>query len=302
MMKPLFAPVPTEKLLMPPVQGVAPGGKAYLNLPPGFRYRRLHVVYTGTGAGGGAPDMSPALMTAIRLYADNELFQNISGTDRDNLNQFDRFPAADTFKSLCLPFERTWMAEPDARYLTCINTGVASQNSVQAPKGINTLRLEIDIDATAPADTTLTVYADVMDVNVQQSRMLPRIDRWAENVAAVGEFLHVNSAKLLNDPLRPYLARLTFVETIAHLTAVRLRKNNVDIVQTIPVALLQFNQRAEMRRTPMAGYVMLDSGDFGEYFAVWDPIHWAQCEVRTTHTAVNAAMPVIVETFGPAAS
>jgi len=288
--KPPFSPVPTQRILTSYVSGVAATSTAYINLPLGFRYRGLHLLYGGT-------TFTPANMTAIRLYADNDLFQVISGSQRDMLNQFDKLPAASTYKNLHIPFERLGMSEPDARYLTCINTGAHSKGA-QSKSGITAqFRMEVDINSGAVAPT-LSVLADVMDVNVTQSRLLPRIDQWTENVAATGEWLHVNSNRFLGDSIRPYVQRLTFGDTNTNITNLRLRRNNEDIVN-VPTTLLQYNQVRENRRAPQANFVSYDTGDMGEYYNILDPIHMSAFEIRTTHAATNASLPVISETMGP---
>ncbi len=291
-LKPIFSPCVTQRLRMPTVNNVAASSMATVTLTPGYRYRRLHLVYGGT-------TFTPTNMTGIRLYADNELIQSLSGTLRDMLNQFDKMPAASTYKDLVISFERIDMTDPDARYLTCINTGSKSKG-VQSKSGIMNLRLEIDINSGASAPT-LDIYADVMDVNVEQSRLMPRIDTYSENVAATGEFLHANSSRYVGDKLRPYVTRITLGDTSSNITALRLRRNNEDIV-ALPTAVLQYSQVAELRRAPQSGYVAFDTGDMGEYFNIIDPIHMSTFEVRSTHAATNASLPVIVESLGPCAS
>ena len=278
-----------ENKILPAVLGVAANSTAYLQLPIGYRYHFLHLLYGGT-------TFDNTYMSAIRLYANQSLFQNFTGTQRDVWNQFDGLSATSTYKDLVIPFERIGMAEDKARYITAINTGSNSKGT-QCPVPITDFRIEIDIaGATAP---TLAMYADVSDVNTEQSVMLPRIDRWTENVAATGEFLHLNSARFIKDKLRPYTHRIWLGDTDTNITNFRLLR---DLNQEFKNRTTKENENAQTSikvRTPQAGWVAIDWGERGEFANLFDGINCANLELRSTHAATNAALPVIQESMGP---
>lgn len=283
--------------LLPQMNSVVAGATAYLELPIGVRYHNLLIAYSGT-------TFDYTKMDAIRLYCNNELIYTTSGTFQNVKNVFDNMPAAVAGGAgiLEIPFERMRINDLIERYRKCINTGPKSQGSAQSRRGIMNFRLEIDIDAAAVAPA-IALYADVSDVNTEQSVYLPRLDTWQEPVVAGGEWVHQNTPKkVLGDPLRPFTERIWMVDTIAHITAFRMLVNGQELTNRT-TTLNEARQKSWGVRTPQAGYVAFDPAEEGEANNFIPGLQLATFDFRSTH-AVGAATPLTMysESMGPLAS
>lgn len=271
--------------LMDNPQNVVVSGTAYLELPIGLRYHALHLVYGGT-------TFDPTHMSGIRVKANKETIHDLTGARRDVINQFDKLPAASTHKTLTIPFERLGMVDQMQRYFTALNTGI--KTPFQAPNGISSLRLEVDIDSGASAPT-LSVYADVSDVNPDQALALMRELTNFENVAATGEYTHVN--KYNADPLKPVIVRWGFLDTDTNITAFRFLSNGSEIINRTS-ALNEHVQSIAGIRTFTASDVIYDTGERGNANSVLRLGNVASFQVKTTHAAANANLPVYYQSEG----
>ncbi len=286
----------TEPIYLPPMQNVAANATAFIDLPLGYRYHNLAICYGGT-------TFDYTYINAIRLIANGETFYTISGTDRNAINQYLGLAAGATGGAgiLLLPFERIGMEEIVERYRTCINTGVASAGGGQSARGIQSFRMEIDIGAaTAP---TIALYADVSDVNIEQSTVMPRIDTWTEAIVASSEYLQVNTPKrMLSDRLRPASARLWMKDTIAHITSFRTRMDGVELWNRT-TTLNEAVQKMYGQRHPQSGYVALDWEEKGEGQRLFQGLELSTFDMYATHAA-GAATPLtlLLESYGPLAS
>jgi hypothetical protein len=288
-----FRPI-KEHWILPQMNSVGAGLTAYVNLPTGVRYHNILIAYSGT-------TFDYTKMNAIRLYCNNDLIQTISGTVRNVFNQFLNMPAAAAGGPgiLELPFERMGMADLIERYRTCINTGDKSIGGAQAAAGILNVRLEIDIDGTAVAPA-IALYADVSDVNVEQSVLLPRIDTWQEPIVAGGEYLHNNTPKkILGDAKRPFTERIWMVDTIAHITAFRFKENGRETFNR-PTTLNEARQKAWGKRTPQAGYVVYDPAEEGETNNFLHGLQLGTFDFYSTHAAAaTTPLTMYSESMGP---
>ena len=282
---------------LPQMNSVVAGTTAYLDLPMGFRYHNLIIVYSGT-------TFDYTDMNAIRLYLNNELVQTISGTVRDVWNQYLGLAAAASGGAglLIMPFERVGLSDIIERYRTCINTGGKTKGSSQSRRGINNFRIEIDIDAGAVAPA-ISLYADVSDVNTEQSLLVPRIDSWQEPVVAGTEWLHQNTPKkILGDPLRPFTERIWMVDTIAHITAFRMRLNGQETTNRT-TTLNEALQKSRQLRTPQAGYVVFDPAEKGESNNFIPGLQLSTFDFYSTHAAAaTTPLTVYTESMGPLGS
>jgi hypothetical protein len=275
-----------EKKLLNAFQGVALSSTAFIDLDVGYRYHSLYLVYGGT-------TFDVSHMTNIRIIANGETIWNLSGTRQDVLNQYENMAAASTYKALLISFEREGLNDEVRKYTTCINTGIPCS---QAPRGITKFRIEVDIDSGAVAPT-LVAYAKVSINNPHQGIWLPRRKTFFENVpgSATVEFLLAN--KFNGNGNEPGLARLTFAETAANLTNIRLSANGQDVVNLATAANQVATAQAAIRKVNTS-YVMYDTAEDGNYNAYFRANNLAAFDARIIDSNANAALPVIVETLG----
>ena len=261
-----------------PAVPVAANSTVIYNLPVGMRYKSLLLNWNGSGT------FTPALVTAIRLYANNQLFQTyLSGTDRDMFNQHDRMPAATADNVLAIPFGRFGMEDEKARYHSWINTGANSAGAQNNFVPITDFRLEIALGAVVTP--SLALHAEVADNNVEQSVYLPRVDTWTEtpNVGP-GDFIHINTPmRLKGDPKRAMTHRLWMLDTVAHITQMRLIQDGAETQNNLLTTTNDFLLRST--RAPQAGYIALDYGCDGEDKNLLCGADVSTLEFRTTHTA-----------------
>lgn len=140
--------------LAPSFEGVAAGQTATLRLPTGLTYETLLIDYAG---------VTLAQMTGIRVLANGKEIMNYrSGTELDSDNQYKGRVAAAGI--IALDFKRYGLRTRAGEELTSIGTGLPQDlretitvngqtvpNPRYNPWPVNTLTLEIDIDAAAAA-------------------------------------------------------------------------------------------------------------------------------------------------------
>ncbi|HLY06098.1 MAG TPA: major capsid protein P2 [Rhizomicrobium sp.] len=276
-----------ETIILPAFQNVAASQTAYLDLPLGFRYHKIHIVYGGTS-------MTPACITQLRVIINNNICWALSGTQLDTLNQFDKWPAGSTNKVLTIPFELPGlMADHMQKYYTALNTLVPCKAT---PMGVTALRIEIDINGT-PTNPTLASYAEVSDNNPDQGKALLRREVWIENVASTGEYLHVH--RYNGDPLRPVLRRVTMWDTSSNITAFRMLVNGQEIHNRLTAINSQIQAgNGDFRSPQNSSFVGWDSEEDGNYANRLKLGNVADFQLRSTHAATNSTLNVVAETLG----
>lgn len=281
---PLFRRLGHEHRYMPPFQAVTAGMTAFLELPLGFTYHCIDIVYGGT-------TFTPAKMNAIRVIVNGQVIHNLTGTLRDTLNQFDRFPAAATYKVVTIPFFRD-----NLRDGADLHTGLATAfRCEQAEEGIRDLRIEIDIDATAVAPTLLC-FASVRANDHRLARALLRTETFVEIVPALTSADYLWLHRYNGDPLRPMLHRLTAVAADTEILNIKMQVDTKEIFNRTS----KLNEHAQSRlgfRTPQVGYVVLDSGE-DVYSHPWRIGDVADHRIITNHAAGNFNMTCVAETLG----
>jgi hypothetical protein len=198
--------------------------------------------------------------------------------------------AASTYNVLEIPFQRNAMKD-GADFHTGLSTLIKCK---QAPMGINRLRLEMDIDATAVAPT-IQLYANIRKNDACQARGLLRVERSTELVpAGAQEFLWQNKFNL--DSLRPLLSRVMIAQADTEVTAFRINADGVDVINR--TAKVNENQQTKAGlRTPQSGYVIYDTSEDG-YSHPLRVGNVAQLNIYTTVAAGNYTMQVVRETIG----
>lgn len=273
-----------EHRLLPVMQGVAASSTAFLDLPLGVTYEAIHIVYAGT-------TMDVSHMAAIRIIANGQTIHNISGTIRDVLNQFDKMQAAATNKVLDIPFQRNALKDG-----ADLHTGLATLiKCKQAPFGISSLRLEIDIDGGAVAPT-IQVYATVRRNDACESLALLRVENFSETVPALSNAEYQFTKKYNLDALRPLLARLTLVKANTEVTAFRMQQDRKDVVNRTS-KLNEFAQTKAGLRAPQSGYVIFDTGEDG-YSHPMRLADVADFAIYTTVANGSYNMVTVAETLG----
>jgi hypothetical protein len=262
------------------------GQTAYLDLPLGVRYKGLWLIYGGT-------TFTPALMDAIRIYANNKIIHNLTGSRRDALNQFDGLIAASTYKALYIPFHRIGMADKTQEFMTYLGT---DHKCHQSPDGTKQLQLQVDIDAGASAPT-LQVYAEICKNDPDQQQALLRTETWFENVANTGDYLH--QKKYSGDAARPYISRMSFFDTPTNISSFYYLKDQAMITQRTSLLNrnIQVTDNDSVKVSPTSA-VIFDTAEQGNHRCALHVQHIDDFEVHTVHTATNSNLPVVVETLG----
>ena len=276
----------TQTIILPVIIGVQAGATAYLDLPLGVRYHAIYLQYGGT-------TFTPANITQVRVKVNGTVVWALPGSFLDTMNQFDKMQAASTYNTLALSFERIGLKSASARWSTALNTGKGVLTRA-VPQGITSLRLEFDINGTAVAPT-LVATAKISANNPAQGAWLMRREIWYENVAVVGQYLHQH--KYNQDPLRPMMSRMFFGDTPANITAFDIQANRQEIINRTST-LNEHIQTVDNLRAPQAGQVVWDTGEDGISANMLNVGSIADLEIRTTHAAVNNALPVMAESLG----
>jgi hypothetical protein len=280
-----------KKYLLNPFQSVAVSSTAWLQCPIGLRYHAILIPFSGT-------TMTVAHMSAVRFYINNEPAWNLSGTDIDLINQFDGLPSAATYGGLYLNFERLGLIDHMKRYDTAINTGVKCR---QAPHGITSMRIEIDIDATAVAPVVGPAVATVSTINPDQGNYILRRKKIFENMQVVSPNEYLFATTYNGNKNAPYLSRLYIGETAANLNNLRLSTNGTDDVN-ITSAMNNMNIASYGIRKVNTGVFIYDTAEDGNYNNFFRIGNAKTFDIRIKDSNVNAQLPVITETLGSVAA
>lgn len=237
---------------LPNPEGVAAGGTATFRIPVGKRIHELQLVH---GAGQTVADFEE-----IRIYANGQVFQRFSGTERDALNQFEGREAASAKNVLKLPFDRKGMITLPGRETTAINTGVADANGIK----IASMYMEIDIASGATITATdLKLYALQSDAVAGGPGTIPFIRR--EQRSPEGADSDYQIADLINPgvnaPDKVALNRITFIPSAGTISNLKIDRNQYNIFDRTDG--LNRSMQKDGIRVPQAGYYMIDPTERG---------------------------------------
>lgn len=145
--------MPRVTVKMPAANSVGKNQTITFRLPVGRRFHWLQLYGAGTA-------FTVAHIAEMRLLANGKTIQRFSGTERDNWNKFEQRAAAAIDANswlLTIPFDRYGpeMVRAAAEDVA-INTGSADGNGVS----INTFSLEVDVNNTPTAVTTMDLWAE----------------------------------------------------------------------------------------------------------------------------------------------
>ncbi len=258
-------------------EGVAAGSTASFKLPIGRAYKDVDIEYSG---------VTVAQLNEIRVYANNRQIHVYSGTDRDAMNQFDGMAAAAGI--LHIPFCRRGLKERDAEEETAIHTGVRLSDGTV----INSMRIEVDIDAAATAP--------VMEMHAHQIAAVPgypnavlHVDRQTRDNAGAGEKEIFDLGYGL--PTRQMLNRVFFKPSAGDISRIEMERDNFSIFDRSKAR----NERAQAdgERVPQSGYHVVDSTEKGYGGAPWI-LSGAQDFRHTLTMTAAAVVTVYSETIG----
>ena len=240
---------------LPNPEGVAAGGTATFRIPVGKRIHELQLVFNYN-----ATTQNVSHFEEIRIYANGQVFQRFSGTERDVLNQFEGREASSAKGVLKLPFDRKGMITLAGRETTAINTGVAAENGIK----ISSMYMEIDLASgvTIAADD-LKLYALQSDAIPGGPGTIPFIRREQRNPAGADSDFQI--ADLINPgvnaPDKVALNRITFIPSAGSISNLKIDRNQYNIFDRTDG--LNRSMQEDGIRKPQAGYYMIDPTERG---------------------------------------
>lgn len=240
---------------LPNPQGVADGGTATFRIPVGKRIHELELVFNYN-----ATTQNVSHFEEIRIFANGQVIQRFSGTERDFLNRFEGRKAASNKGILKLPFDRKGMITLPGRETTAINTGVADDNGIK----IASMYMEIDIASGATiAESDLQLYALQSDAVAGGPGTIPFIRREQRNPAGADSDFQI--ADLINPgvnaPDKVALNRITFVPSAGTISNLKIDRNQYNIFDRTDG--LNRSMQEDGIRVPQAGYYMIDPTERG---------------------------------------
>lgn len=241
---------------LPNPEGVAAGGTATFRIPVGKRIHELQLVYKYSTA--SATLQTVAEFSEIRIFANGQVIQRFSGTQRDKLNQFEKRAASTGV--LKLPFDRKDMITLPGRETTAINTGVADQNGIK----ISSLYMEIDLASNiVVAADDLKLYALQSDAVAGGPGTIPFIRREQRNPAGADTDFQI--ADLINpgvnSPDKVALNRVTFIPSAGTINNLKIDRNQYNIFDRTDA--LNRSMQTDGVRSPVAGYFSIDPTERG---------------------------------------
>lgn len=158
-----------KKLIpLPSVSRVAPSSVAFIEVPIGVTYENINLVMTGTG-------LAATMVDNIKLIGNGqELMTFLNLQQLIDLNNF-HGRATDTAADWCIHFKNDDYLQLDEKLMQGLGT-----------LGLQTLVLEISLNATWPANGTIVAYANI-DTKSEPLGAFNRIRQTVLNAPAAGE-------------------------------------------------------------------------------------------------------------------
>lgn len=166
---------------MPPMEGVATGETATLQLPIGWSYHTLLI---------DAANLTADEITRISVKANGEAICTYKGgTELDDENQFDQRAAMSDDGILVLDFERPKLVTRQARELTVVGTGLpAGEGDGKDPRKIRTLELELEIASNTASESAPKLSVRAIVTPASASGLMKKVNRFTYNPSAAGEY------------------------------------------------------------------------------------------------------------------
>jgi len=249
---------------LPNPEGVAAGGTATFRIPVGRRLHSLYLAYAYNVTTQNVADFEE-----IRIFANGQVIQRFTGTERDVLNQFDGLAAS--VGILEIPFDRKGLKTMAGQEETALNTGVADDGG----RKISSMYMEIDLNGSMTiAATDMSLYAKQSDAiltvtapdgtirkagpgTIPYIRREQRSPAGADTDYQISDFVNpgVNAAD------KVALNRITFIPSTGSISNLKVDRNTYNIFDRTD-ALNRAIQTNGVR-TPVAAYYMIDMTENG---------------------------------------
>lgn len=274
---------------LPRPEGVVAGGTATFRIPVG---KRIHALYLGYAY--DATTQNVADFTEIRIFANGNVIQRFTGTERDVLNQFDKKGASTGV--LEIPFDRSGLKTLAAQEETAINTAVADSEG----RKITSMYMEIDLDSGMTiAATNLTLHAKQSDAIAGGPGTIPYILREQRNPAGADTDFQISDLVNpgVNAPNKIALNRVTFVPSTGSLSKLMIDRNTYTIIERSD-ALNRVIQGNGVR-TAQSGYYTIDTTENGyggepiELFGMTDYRYRLNVSAAMTLTCISEYLGVL---------
>lgn len=238
---------------LPNPEGVVAGGTATFRIPVG---RRIHALYLDYAY--NASTQNVADFEEIRIFANGQVIQRFTGTERDTMNQFDGKAAS--VGVLELPFDRSGLKTKAGEEETALNTGVADEQG----RKITSMYMEIDLNSGMTiAASDLALYAKQSDAIPGGPGIIPYIRREQRNPAGADSDFQISDLVNpgVNAPDKISLARVTFVPSTGSIANLKIDRNTYSIFDRTD-ELNRVIQNAGVR-TAQSGYYTIDTSENG---------------------------------------
>lgn len=241
----------TRKLPNP--EGVQAGGTATFRIPVGRRFHAIYLDYAYNVSTQNVADFEE-----IRIFANGQVIQRFTGTERDVLNQFDGKAAS--VGVLEIPFDRTALKTVAGQEETAINTGVADDQG----RMITSMYMEIDLNSGMTiAASDLALYSKESDAIPGGPGTIPYIRREQRNPSGADSDFQISDLVNpgVNAPDKVALNRVTFIPSTGTIAELKIDRNSYSIFDRTD-ELNRVLQNAGVR-VAQAGYYMIDSTENG---------------------------------------
>lgn len=275
----------THKLPAP--EGVAAGSTATFRIPVGQRIHGLILAYAYN-----ATTQNVADFTEIRIFANDQVIQRFTGSERDALNQYDGMGASQGV--LQIPFDRTGLKTKAGQEETALNTGVPDANNVK----ISSMYMEIDLDSGMTiTNTDLSLYAIESDAIPGGPGTIPFIRRHSRTVGGADADYQISDLinPGVNAPDKVALNRVTFIPSTGSISNQKISRNNYTIFDR--TTAINEAVQTDHGKVPQSGYNIIDTterGDGGDLIDLYGMTDYRY------HLNVSAAMTIttLSEYFG----
>lgn len=238
---------------LPNPEGVVAGGTATFRIPVGRRIHALYLDYVYNASTQNVADFEE-----IRIFANGQVIQRFTGTERDELNQFDGDAAS--VGVLEIPFDRKGLKTVAGQEETAVNTGVADAQG----RKITSMYMEIDLNSGMTiAASDLSLYAKQSDAIRGGPGTIPYIRREQRNPAGADTDFQISDLVNpgVNAPDKVALNRITFVPSTGSISNMKIDRNTYNIFDRTD-ELNRVVQNSGVR-TAQSGYYMIDTTENG---------------------------------------
>jgi Viral coat protein P2 N-terminal domain len=218
---------------LPQLQNVGPGNRVTLRLPLGQVYEKIYLALAG--------NITSSLISNIVLRLNNKEF--IRWATMADMNAFNGYRGNQT-NSAYVVFDFTERLAKEEIGMK-LGTIAATQEA-----GVQDFTIEFDLGTyTNSAASTITGYADVD--NPSANSIIQRVQYSQKTIAAAAE----EQVYVPFGQQGQQVKRLIIKHT--NLESVRIRRDGVDVYESIPVAMANIRQQ-DFGRTPQSGYHVID--------------------------------------------